>query len=528
MRLPVLALLLAVPALSQTADDTCAIAGRVTRSGSTEGLRKATVALFREGGMKPLVETGTDFSGQYCFTGIVPGFYRVSAEQAGFVKREYGARRWQERGTTLVVQKGEPVTANLELLPRGGIRGRVNDGDGDAVPGARVSALRIVYERGRRDLQRAAEAECDEGGEYKLANLAPGRYLVRAIPRLQPPPPTIPGRPPQPGMAYGPTFYPASPDAANATIVEVQPAIVPDGVNVILRRAQLSRIRGRVMRYGQPATGASVVLGELTAGAVSFRQEFAQKVNDADGTFDFRGIWGTQYLVQARDGSGSDLEGSLVVDASGRDVDFVNIYLGERSSINGVVTFPDAPTPMSRAYVEFEPVDSFLLGSPRGRVDAEGRFSIPRIGAGRYWVSVRGLPDSSYVRAVRVGSQELIPPVLEIRHSGRTRLEIVISSRAATVTGRVTTPSGSASGGAPVCLIPEARNQLGFRAVYAQPDGAFAITGLAPGDYTLVALEDWEPGTEQEPDFLTRYGARARRISLPEGGTLSVDLVAAN
>jgi hypothetical protein len=66
-------------------------------------------------------------------------------------------------------------------------------------------------------------------------------------------------------MAFGPTFYPSTADASDARMVEVEPAKVPMGVDVTLRRAPLSRVRGKVVRFGQPAVGATVVLGEITS-----------------------------------------------------------------------------------------------------------------------------------------------------------------------------------------------------------------------------------------------------------------------
>jgi hypothetical protein len=524
MRFALLAI--AVVAAAQNADEVCNITGRVTRASSDEGLRKATVALMPVGGTKPLQQTGTDLTGQYCFSGVVPGLYRVSAEQAGFQKREFGARKWQDRGTMIVLEPDKPFNASIELFPLGGIRGRVTDYDGDVVPGTRVTALRVVYRHLRRNLERVADAECDELGEYKLANLPAGRYVVRASPRVQPPPPKIPGRPQAFETAFGPTFYPAATDAGNAITVDLEPAMVPNGIDISLRRAQVSRIRGQVLRFGQPAIGATVVLGEMTAGAVSFRQEYSQKVSDTDGSFDFRGVWGTQYLVQARDASGSDLEGTAIVDAMGRDVDFVIINLGEGARIEGNVTVKGEQFGPLRMTVEFEPVESFLIGSPQAQVSESGKFQVPRLRSGRYWVRVTGFPEDAYVRSVRFGNQELSPPILEVRAGGMVRLEIDVNLLGGKVSGRVQTPDGKPAASAAVALIPDNGKPELFQVAYAFPDGAYILEGLPPGGYQVVAVQDLEPGAEQQPDFLTRFGGRAKRVDVPDGGTVMTDLTA--
>jgi hypothetical protein len=518
--------LLALVAAAQSRDEVCAIEGRITRAGTGEGLRKTTVGLIQAGGSKPMQQTGTDLTGRYCFLGVVPGLYRVSAEQAGFQRREFGARKWMDRGLVFPLEPGKTFNASIELFPLGGIRGRVTDADGDVVPATLVTAMRVVYRRGRRALQRTADAECDELGEYRLNNLPAGRYLVRAIPRSQPPPPTIPGRPPVFEMAFGPTFYPATAEAGNATMVEVEPGRAPNGIDIMLRRAPLSRVRGKVLRYGQPAIGATVVLGEMTAGAVAFRQEFAQKVNDADGGFDFRGVWGTQYLVQARDATGSDLEGTAVVDATGRDVDMVVINLGDAARLEGSVTVTGERFGPLKMTVELEPVDSFLVGSPQAVVSETGKFQLARVRSGRYWVNVLGLPEDGYVRSVRLGGQELSPPILEIRTGGLMRIEIGVNLLGGKISGRVQTSEGKPAPSAAVVLLPDDRNATPIQVAYAFGDGAYVLEGLPPGGYQVVALEDLEPGREQEPDFLATFGARARRAQVPEGGTVMVDLTA--
>lgn len=519
-------LVLSLPAAAQSRDEVCAITGRITRAGTDEGLRKATVGLIQPGGTKPMQQTGTDLTGRFCFLGVAPGLYRVAAEQAGFQRREFGARKWMDRGLVFALEPGRQFTASIDLLPLGGIRGRVTDSDGDVVPATLVTAMRVVYRRGRRALERAADAECDELGEYRLNNLRAGRYLIRAIPRSQPPPPTFPGRPQVFEMAFGPTFYPATADAGNATMVEVEPAKVPNGIDVMLRRAPLSRVRGKVLRYGQPAIGATVVLGEMTAGAVAFRQEFAQKVSDADGGFDFRGVWGTQYLVQARDATGSDLEGTAVVDATGRDVDFVTINLGEAARLEGVVTVTGERFGPLRMTVELEPVDSFLVGSPQAVVSESGAFQLPRLRSGRYWVNVTGLPEDAYVRSVRLGGQQLTPPILDVRFAGLIRIEVGVNLLGGKISGRVQTPDGRAASSAAVALIPDDRNATPIQVAYSFADGAYVLEGLPPGGYQVVALQDLEPGREQEPDFLTVFGSSARRAQVPDGGTVMVDLTA--
>lgn len=515
---------------AQGVDETCTIEGRITRAGESVPLRKSTVSLYRIASTLALLETGTDTDGHYCFVNVKPGEYRVAAEQAGYMRREYGAGKWQAQGTIFQLTERQRQTANIELYARGGIRGRVVDSDGDTVPTSHVAALRIIYRNGRREFTQAADTDCDENGEYKLANLPSGKYLVRAVSRVQPPPPKIPGRPVDAGETYGPTFFPSNLDVSSAAVVQVTTGNVVDGTNVDLRRGRLYRIRGRVQRpNGMSANGATVMLGEMSAGSVNFRQELVQTTKAPEGSFDFPGLWGGQYFVQVRDVAGSDLEGHAIANIDGRDMDFLNITLGESARLDGTISAPGQDLPnLNRFRVELDPVDGFFLGSPTGQIDANGLFRIPRIKPGRFAVTVQGLPQTAYVKSVRYGTQELDPQILDVRTGVAGRLDIILSNRAAIIDGQVQASDGKPISRAAICLIPENQRTTAYRTSISNDDGTYRLSGIIPGRYLIVAVSDLEPGGEQEPEFLTRFGTQATRIEIAEGASPNIRLTVVN
>jgi hypothetical protein len=58
----------------------------------------------------------------------------------------------------------------------------------------------------------------------------------------------------------------------------------------------------------------------------------------------------------------------------------------------------------------------------------------------------------------------------------------------------------------------------------ADPNGRFQITRLPAGEYLGVAVESLEQGHEWDPAFHQRAGPAARRFSLKEGQTLTLEL----
>ena len=54
--------------------------------------------------------------------------------------------------------------------------------------------------------------------------------------------------------------------------------------------------------------------------------------------------------------------------------------------------------------------------------------------------------------------------------------------------------------------------------------GRFAITGLPPGDYQVVAVEGLQQGAERDPDTLRSLAPRSVHIQLREGESTSLTL----
>ncbi len=68
----------------------------------------------------------------------------------------------------------------ITMTPQGVIAGKIMDKDGDPVVSAQVQTTRYTYASGRKQLQATGGAQTNDLGEYRLINLAPGRYYICA------------------------------------------------------------------------------------------------------------------------------------------------------------------------------------------------------------------------------------------------------------------------------------------------------------------------------------------------------------
>jgi hypothetical protein len=69
-----------------------------------------------------------------------------------------------------------------------------------------------------------------------------------------------------------------------------------------------------------------------------------------------------------------------------------------------------------------------------------------------------------------------------------------------------------------------------LRTTRTDANGSFKFSGLAPGDYRIVAWEKIDPGMAQDPDFRKKFESAASAVKLREGSkeNLEVKLIGAD
>ncbi|MCL2544696.1 MAG: hypothetical protein FWE77_02125 [Clostridia bacterium] len=176
------------------------LSGAVWEDGDYDGLRGpgegglsgATVALWRAGGAEPLAAVETGRSGAYRFGTLPPGDYvlRFALPEGYVFTRASGQSLVQEGGREaefpVTLAMGEDI-AGLDagaLMPAvlGGLVWIDTNNDGmldanePAMPGVMLELLRADD-----PAQAVAAAQSDEWGRWRIHNVMPGAYLLRAV-----------------------------------------------------------------------------------------------------------------------------------------------------------------------------------------------------------------------------------------------------------------------------------------------------------------------------------------------------------
>lgn len=157
-------------------------------------------------------------------------------------------------------------------------------------------------------------------------------------------------------------------------------------------------------------------------------------------------------------------------------------------------------------------------------VAADGTFRLVGVPPGEYRVSVgTGIRvPSGYVKTVRFGDTDALNAPLRIERQSEDGVEIVLGTRAGTITGRA--PSA-----ATVVLVPdinrEYRTDL-FRTASTDADGQFRLDAIPPGDYKVFAWRQVEAGAWQDPAFLAPLESHGKPVHIEEGTNLSLEIAA--
>lgn len=502
------------------------ISGRVVNSVSGSALRKVSLTLTPTRGDGKPVTAITGDAGQFEFRDLAPGGYRLSGERSGFARQDYGARTNPQSGAILALQAGQAITdLTFKLAPNAVISGRVIDQDGEPLPNVVVTALRRAYRNGRRLWSQSGGTQTNDRGEYRISGLRAGRYVIGTANLgldigLAGVSKDAPSSKPEP--AYTTTYYGNATDLLSAEQVDVRFGEDRRGTDIQMARVPTVRVRGKVVG----AAGGSMLIMTLirkASGEAGSSPGGVGLVQQADGTFELRGIAPGSYFLSAR--SATDPMGGgapMPVEVAGEHIDGLEYHLGQGEALSGTVKMlgNGTETPASTTVV-LEAVD---LPSTRPSTTPadDGSFTIKSFLPGKYRVRLDRKPAECYLKSVKVGGREVDSEAAELTASGT--LEIAVGRAGAQVDGVVQGGDDKPVPGATVVLIPSSGRAAHYLSATTDYDGTFSAKGAAPGKYKMLAWEEIEPGAFLDPEFVKPFEAGAEQISLEEGGRAKVTL----
>jgi hypothetical protein len=491
------------PAVNSAAP--CSVSGKVVSADTGRPVADAKVRLQPTAQASAVsFVTLSDDVGEFAFANIEPGAYAFSVERAGYVRLVYGARRSNPAGDPVRLAAGENRSGfELKMAPQAVIAGRVVGPDGEPNRGVQVSAMRIGYASGKRQLIRVGGmAMPNDLGEFRVTGLPAGRYYLAASPM----------------GAGSPTYFPSTTDDASARAVEVAAGNTVSNIEIREQPTLGFRVHARVANQ----TGYEFPNGSITAWIPLASGSLNTPVMFGEFSFNNVPRGNATFVLSAR-GAEGQIDSQFVVPVNGPEE--VSLTLNAPLTISGKVSVEGGPLPKALK-ASLDPVASISTLARQGEVAEDGSFMLRFVAAGSYYASVAGLPPSYYVKSIRLGEADGLDEGLALTEKPGPPLEIVLGANAATVRGSVSAPGS----GATVVLVPQSAKRRAraefYRTSAADSQGKYMLASVPPGDYSVFAWQDVESGAWMDPDFLKPVEAQGKPITLRGGQTAELDLKA--
>jgi hypothetical protein len=525
------------------------IEGKVS-SQAGEPLRRASVTAMRAPSQGEVLSAGnttrlsaeTDAQGNFVLEDLDSGRYSITVQRSGYVS-----------GSQVVQVANGTARVELKLAQGGLIAGRVVDEYGEPFRRARIAVYRKRYANSRWTLAPSQSATTDDDGNFVIGGLPAGKHYLSAEDsqaaglnsRV------MGGRqasPEQPTETYVTTYYPGVIDAASATGFEIAPGTETRGIEIRMKKSRSYSVRGKAV-YPSGSAPDSIVsmapLGGEELSAQAITRAMAQ-VRASDGSFEFNRVTPGRYAILSLPGSESAGMGRTNVTVTDRDVENVRLEVGPGAEISGRIRVVGASQQEQQgqpaqgnqqarsAQQRLRPSISVTTGDSlpgsvaSARAEEDGAFLLKGLGAGRYRVTVGGLPSGMYVKSLRYAGQEQNGMVLEFAGGSGGALDIMVSADGADVSGTVQDANGTAVPRAIVTLWqagdrPSAATRY-FAYLQSDQGGAFRIQSVPPGDYELLAWEEMDGSLLGAPDLLNAFSGSATSVTLGPNGHSTISL----
>ena len=466
--------------------------------------------------------TTTDEAGHFILKNLDAGGYMLLATHPRYARQMYGSRNGLMGGTRLTIAAGQALKEIIfKLQPNSIISGKVTDEEGEPLKDVMVRALTSIYQRGRRQQIPVGMASTNDLGEFRIGNLAAGKYLIWATVMRQGGKPAADGT----ESAYLPTFYPNSPETSGAAPVAVGAGTEAGGTDIRLIKTKAVRVKGKVMGMNA-SQKLGVRLIAKDAGMLAMMTACFANVKPTDGSFEITAVTPGSYVLRAMDSTKSAGPG-LPLEVGDKSIDGLTVDVTPASDLNGEIIFDgeQSQKPSFKSQRVFlEALDGIVMMPPVTNAAEDGAFQFKAVPQGKYFVRVMPMPDGTYVSSVTLGDLKMSEEGLEIGTTGTAKLQVKLRPGAAQIEGSVQDAEGNPASGIIVALIPKSKSYFLYEAARTDQKGAFSLKSITPEDYLLLALEGGESGAFYDPEFVKPYESKGEKVTLKENDRKGVAL----
>jgi hypothetical protein len=363
----------------------------------------------------------------------------------------------------------------------------------------------------------------NDDGEFRIANLKPGRYTLAAGPTSRSGWMGAPGSRAHEG-GYPTLFYPGVSDWTSSTPLDVSPG---QQVEALFSMAPepLFRVSGSITGMGAEPAWAQI---QISPRAIDTQN--IQVDQQPDGSFETKVPAGS-YTIRASGNAPAPFQGELPVTVRS-DITGLNLIVAPAPNLpveiviqRTAVSVSSHSVPrmlLTRVNVRLHgqasklptPDYAFSLGT-----DKNSEHNIHDVAPGIYSVELNPATPDLYVESAQCGGTDLLRENLTLTPGATTPVRLVLRDDGGTIMGNVV--YGGHGSPATVLIIPDRASSRVFP-LPVEPDGRFQSPKLAPGDYTVLAFDRISGLEYTNPEVLESYLSYATHASVAANGETGV------
>lgn len=498
------------------------ISGTVIEHGSNRPLKDAIVSVtpVQQADGSLSFRTGED--GHFVFADLAAGKYRLNAEKRGFPEQAF--QQYEGFSTAIAVGSGlQSEDIVFPLFAGGSITGTVLDEENEPIRFAQVLLFNKQSDAGSERVGMRNIRQTNSLGQFRFANLRAGTYYVAVQARpwyaqnnparqLQPAG-SEQGNERELDVVYPLTYSGGVTDSTSASPVTVAEGGTSD-LPFVLRAIPALHIQVTGLPPTKQGVGMGINVMEIGVGGFQAGFSGAQ-VMGGNGNWEIGGIGPGRYLVSpfvAEKGAPEQL-GSGVFDFTADGS--IDLSSFNRTSLAGRMTFEGNTShpqnPIVVLYQAGSSIRSLFVVAADGTLKlAQGSYLL----AGRYELRLQNAPGF-YLKTIEAKGATVTGRQVDIPESGAVELALVASTGVTSIDG-IALKDDKGVGGAMVLLIPKEAGRTGLiRRDQSDSDGTFTLADVAPGKYTLVAINDGRDLAYEDPTAMKPYLSQGTDLTVP-------------
>ena len=437
-----------------------------------------------------VVVSSTNGVNQVAVKSDASGHFRIAMAPANGLGLQFTRPGYLRFSKNIIGRAPTSGPIHVEMTPEAVISGKLEDEDGFPVERAYVEALLYQTNNGERSLRTVASGQSNDRGEYRLDNLAAGRYYLRIYA----------GEAQNWDKRYVSQYLGGGVQFEEAKAVEVKAGEIRAETQIRLVKFEGVTVSGRLV--GLPADATRMGIGVmLETKPQSVGALFVSTVRAAGGDtlFSIKHVPPGNYTLRYRSGNGEPMPGDLLaeqaVQVGDRDIRDLTLtpHTVQPLDIEGQVVLPEGGD-----------LGLWLIGlrSNRGNLESahanpDGTFVLKGLMPGHYDLQI--MPDyramatranpktPPRIVSAKLGEVEVLKTGFDVSGPAPGPLRITASAKYANVTGTLLDPNGSPLAEQRLLFLSD--TQVPVSTTLTDDKGHFQAIIPAEGSFRVYVLE---------------------------------------